>query len=278
MGQATDNFPLTEMSHCEHVETVPDKASQQSNATQATTCQVFVSTVFPTGLTSNQYPRSHKWKNRRWAWEFLTRNKDFRDFCDQVLFQNLPAAQVRQISLIKFGLLKFKDYREPYRPSLPKFSSAQANFWVDTSKGTFGDRKKKRTYMGPGEIIIRASLRDALQSKSRKALVKYIDTLLDRKATEWAGLNGVQPSSITVRGDFLALLRILDLVAFNTNQPKAQQKTRTQLYAIVFPKIANAPSASPPISGQFNKPFSEKWSLARKYTQPERYLSLAATI
>lgn len=264
------------MSQSAQTATVP--APLTAFSSQVNTSQVVASEVFPTGLEISQYPRSDKWTNRRWAWEFLTRNKDFRDFCDQVLLQNLPVAQVRQLSLIKFGLLKFKDYREPYRPSLPKFSSAQASFWADTSKGTFGHRKKKRFSMGSGEIIIRASLRDALQSKSRKALVKYIDTVLDRKATEWANLNGVQPSSSTVRGDFLALLRILDLVASNAKQPKAQQKTRTQLYAIVFPKIANAPSASPRISGQFDKPFNEKWSLAKKYTQPEGYLPLAATI
>lgn len=266
------------MSYSEDAETLQAVPHQLSSVTQTTNPSEIVSAVFPTGLEISQYPRSDKWTNRRWAWEFLSRNKDFRDFCDQVLFQNLPVAQVRQLSLIKFGLLKFKDYREPYRHSLPKFSSAQASFWADTSKGTFGHRNKKRLSMGSGEIIIRASLRDALQSKSRKALVKYIDTVLDRKATEWANLNGVQPSSSTVRGDFLALLRILDLVASNAKQPKAQQKTRTQLYAIVFPKIANAPSASPRISGQFDKPFNEKWSLAKKYTQPEGYLPLAATI
>lgn len=266
------------MSHCEDVETVPNETSQTSIAMLSATASTIASAVFPTGLKISEYPQSNKWTNRRWAWEFLTRNPKFREFCEGITEKQPPAKEVTQTSLTEFGLLKFKDYREPYRYPLPKFSSAQASFWADTSKGTFGARKKKRLSMGPGEIIIRASLRDALQSKNRKALVKYIDTLLERKATEWANLNGVQPSSSTVRGDFLALLRILDLVASNAKQPKAQQHTRTQLYAIVFPKIANAPSASPRISGQFDKPFNEKWSLAKKYTQPEGYLPLAATI
>ncbi|MEN3371585.1 hypothetical protein [Dechloromonas sp. ZS-1] len=265
------------MSHSEHAETLQASPHQLSSVTQPTTCQVVASAVFPTGLTSSHYPRSDKWTNRRWAWEFLSRNSSFRDFCDQVQAQQLSIKEIKEVSLTEFGLLKFKDYREPYSCCRPKFSSAQVSFWVDTSNGRFSDRKKKKVFLAPGEIILRVSLRDATQTKSRKALLRYIDSVLERQASVWAKNNGVQPTQRTQRGDLLSLLRLLDLVAYDEKQEKMSKRSRAELYAIAYPKIARIPPGQKLNSVQFGRAFDEQWKLAKQHLEPWRYLSLAAT-
>ena len=265
------------MSNSEDGETLQTTPHQLSSVAQPTTCTVVASAAFPTGLRSSQYPRSDKWSNRRWAWEFLSRNSRFRSFCDQVQAQKLSIKEVKEVSRTEYGLLKFKDYREPYSCCRPKFSSAQVSFWVDTSNGGFADRKRKKVYLAPGEIILRVSIRDATQTKSRKALLRYIDAVLERKASVWAKNNGVQPSQRTQRGDLLPLLRILDLVAYDEKQEKMNQKSRAELYAIAYPKIARILPGQGLNSLQHGKAFDEQWKLARQHLEPWRYLSLAAT-
>lgn len=264
--------------------TIPEANTNVQNVDDASTdilalpAKQILPTVFPSGLKSSYYSRCANWSNRRWAWEFLRRNLAFQEFCHQVTSQQSQAHDAKEICLTKFGLLNFKDYRERYTPNRPKFSSAQVNFWSDTGTGIFSDRKMKRISLASGEIIFRVSLRDAIENKKRKALIDYIATSLSQKAKKWAEHNDVVPSVSIQRGELLPLLRILDLIAYNDTLPKKNRITRTQMYAIVYPKIAWAPPTLPLTSGLYDKPFNKKWTQARKHTLPERYLSLAASI
>lgn len=235
------------------------------------------SPVFPSGLKASDYIGSKLWSNRRWAWEFLRRNTKFQTFCNAVESGQFSRKEIKTKLVESFGLLKFKHYRDNYQPSRPSFSSAQVSVWSDTECKPYSERKTLKIVLAPGEIIFRASLRDGLHPKKRKALLDSMDQLLKQKADDWGESNNKKPSLSTQRGELLPLVRILDLVSYIETLPKAQRITRTQIFAMLYPSLAWTPVGQPYSPGQFDKPFNERWKVARRYTTIEWYLDLAAT-
>lgn len=260
--------------------TSPGQVQVQNSSTQIgqqSTISVANKPVFPTGLNVGDYRGVTSWSNRRWAWEFLRRNPQFQKFCHDVDSGQLPQKEVKTKLAESFCLLKFKHYRDNYWPKRPCFSSAQVSVWSDTKMKPYSERRSVHIFLAPGEIIFRVSLRDALHSKKRKALLDSIEESLKAKAELWGENNNAEPTATAQRGDLFPLLRILDLVAYVDSLPKSQRITRTQIFSMVYPSLAWTPSGQPHSPGQFDKPFNERWKVARKYTTPEWYSDLAAT-
>lgn len=256
------------------------QAQIQNNPTQTSqpnTINTLALPVFPSGLNISDYSEAEAWSNRRWAWEFLRRNEDFQQFCHGAERALYSRKEIKTKLAVSFGLLKFKHYRDNYQPSRPKFSSAQVILWSDTKCKPYSERRTLKILLAPGEIIFRVSLRDALHSKKRKSLLGSIARLLKKKAEDWGGNNNTKPSQSNQRGDLLPLLRILDLVPYVNTLPKSQRITRTLIFSMLYPNLAKTPPGQPFSPGQFDKPFNERWKVARNYTTLLWYSDLAAT-
>lgn len=255
----------------------PVQHNPTPNNQPTTICQATGWSGFPTGLNIRDYPGGKVWSKRRWAWEFLRRNPDFQKLCHEVDDGQISLKEIQPKLAESFGLLKFKHYRDNYQPSRPSFSSAQVNFWSNTETVQSSKRRTVKIFLASGEIIVRASLRHAIHLKNRNALLNSIAKLLQGKSEIWGEQNNVNPSQFVQRGDLLPLIRILDLVAHMATLPKSQRMTRTKIFAMLYPSLTWTPPGQPHSPGQFDKPFNERWRVARRYMKPEWYLDLAAT-
>jgi len=237
-------------------------------------------TPFPTGLDDANYLGSRIWSSRRYAWEFLRRNQDYQTFCLRVINGEVTnKATIKTTLTEQFGLLKFKSYLENYQPNRPRFTSSEVSYWSDISNTPYSVRKNINIELGPGEIIFRLSLKSAaISTKSLGAHLRSIEKLLNLKSEHWRTENSAECKTPRERvSEYLPLLRIIDLVNYTLTLPQSEVKSRSELFEIVYPRLARTATGTPAPKGAFNSQFDDKRVLAFSYTKPDRYLDLAAT-
>lgn len=118
----------------------------------------------PNGLDLNRYEGLESWSYRRWAWEFLRRNPDFIKACKSIELEGTD--EEKQEIALKFGLKKFKSYREGYESNLgtPIFSSGSISS-ISNLENSNGSVITKRVKISSGEILIRFDLNLAVEDK-----------------------------------------------------------------------------------------------------------------
>lgn len=191
-------------------------------------------------MAKNIYKNNQKWSPRRWAWEFLKRNPEYIELCDQARNLTDDAKAAAEFAIAKkFQLKKFKDYTESYSPKNPIFLSTSIYKWKGGSEKRKPDKTTIRVKILPGQVVIRFQV-DATLNNSRAIKVqlesakihleRYRDDLIDSAKKE-----SPQPEDSKKKTDrfnpqpavFLRRLKIIDA--------KRRGLTRNEIYKKVFP-------------------------------------------
>lgn len=82
--------------------------------------------IFPDGRIDGEYPQdSDQWSHSRWAWEFLRRNREYQQACDELLATPRKKRDALEEKIAsRFFIRRFKDFREEYgehNPLAPLF-------------------------------------------------------------------------------------------------------------------------------------------------------------
>lgn len=139
--------------------------------------------IFPNGMSKADYSGYEKWSKRRWAWEFLCRNENFRKACDEL--DEIPEGERKERRKEKiahdFHLRKFKSAFESYgkNKNYPTFIEVKGWGWrhceIDKSKQAIYYEYRRH------EVFVRFDLESILiDSKSaRYQTKKALDFLLE---------------------------------------------------------------------------------------------------
>lgn len=170
----------------------------------------------PSGKDAAAYAGWEAWKPRRWAWEFLRRNKKFQSACDD-------EADDRPIIANDFRLREFKDYRQDYAVGeKPRFAAGIHSFPTRAefvkhieSNATLIEEKIDRL---PTEVLIRFQIAPTVAAEktvldhqlgqARRRLEAFADRLREMQPVDGKGKSRTVHAYDPAR--LLAALCILD--------------------------------------------------------------------
>jgi hypothetical protein len=175
----------------------------------------------PAGTDTDRYRGLEDWPYKKWAWEFLRRNKSFQAACKRV--NSKGSDEAKMLVAAEFGLKKYKFYRESYRgkSGKPVFSVGSV-----TSKshleGDLDKSRKFRVKLDGGQVLVRFDLNYAIagpevlkeqlrstELRLNNLLKLYADSLKKQAKTK------VSRHKVGVFGQYL---RMLDLSASGKTQ------------------------------------------------------------
>jgi hypothetical protein len=188
----------------------------------------------PDGYKKEHYRNLEKWSYQKWAWEFLRRNDDFIKECEKIKEGTADGNDMDEEKLevaLKFGLKKFKDYKEGYNgeSGQPGYSIRSISKWVNINN----DKSVTRTVsikIRSGQMLIRFDLNNMLEDRraytkqielaetSIKMNLKKYGELINKKA----GIHNHQPSV------FGLYIRLLD--------HRAQGRTYYECAKLLYPE------------------------------------------
>ena len=190
------------------------------------------------GTDPERYAGLEKWSYKRWAWEFLRRNEDFRAACKQA---NATGSEVEKEKVAaEFGLKRYKSYNEAFRGSSgrPLFATGSISSWsrIDCEDD---EGKKIRVTLDGGQVLIRFDLASALNdAKVLEKQLRLAEIRLEKRLKSYAAnkKKQVQVGRHKV-GTFGQYLRLLDLRAAGIRQiesgllvaPKKARRLETML-------------------------------------------------
>lgn len=164
----------------------------------------------PTGRDINEYKDVETWHFRRWAWEFLRRNPEFKIVCKQ-FEASPPSPEVRQEALKTFGLRTWISYRMGYnykRP--PSFVDAVRlrvvrNLPPDNIEGASTDIQTNEV------AIVFRPFEKLAGFSSLKWQLKQAERLLGSEVAKVERQNGKTSTPYDTHRELLPLIRYLDL-------------------------------------------------------------------
>ncbi|WP_104656997.1 transcriptional regulator domain-containing protein [Ralstonia insidiosa] len=168
-------------------------------------------------LDCSAYDGHEAWTNKRFAWEFLRRNSQFKEACDALedgTSERRRAAVARQ-----FGLVRLKHYAEPYESAdetikPPVFRSRAVEFIGHRRRSA--DNPRPSIHALPGQFLVRFDLKFAIQDDqilraqlkaAEEGLARRLNTLR-RAAGETAKSGRNRP-----KARLLEQLKVLDVHA-----------------------------------------------------------------
>lgn len=186
----------------------------------------------PTGEDVKEYKGWEKWSNRRWGWEFLRRNTDFRDSCwnlpEEPTQRKIKEEEIAQ----RFHLKKFKHCDEKFgsnkqKKLRPNFNPLDAWWSVEE-----GEKRRPKASIVEGQVLVRFDLRPALENKNLlKLQILYAQSILERQFKRLLEINPSNPTIKRFRDENaerkLQLLRMIDL--------KASNRTAVDIYCMIHP-------------------------------------------
>jgi len=183
----------------------------------------------PKGKSVSEYKGYRKWGMKRWSWEFLRRNKDFRARCEVLETMEENKRGIEEIDIARdFGLKKFKHCDAPFgekgKGLQPRFNAIACWYKVEDGK-----KRVVKVGMYQDQMIVRFDLRPVLRNK--KALADQLSQALT--ALKWyvKEVKKKEPRGAQNRtreiNDYLRYLRMLDLKRSNVS-PAA-------IYAELYP-------------------------------------------
>ncbi|MBS3913961.1 MAG: hypothetical protein KG003_05645 [Bacteroidetes bacterium] len=164
----------------------------------------------PNGKDINRYKGMEKWSYRKWAWEFLRRNNDFILACKKC---EVGTDDEKQAIANQFGLLRFKDYRDPYTGSYgkPKFTSDLLTSWSNQN----GDRSSKSIELEQGMVLVRFDLNASfIDTQSLDKQLQLAKGRLKKRLKEYS--EKLNKKTVTHHHSFKTFgiyIRLLDLLA-----------------------------------------------------------------
>ena len=220
------------------------------------------------GMHADDYAGSSKWDSTRWAWEFLSRNKEYRSICEELDREPDPL-EARQIAKA-FGLKKYKSVFDPYdvlnSPTpcfLPNTVYAQARL-VKTDSSVY------KRQLNVGDIVVRFSLLDAVANPAAlDAKLRAIGSVAKQKIAKLQSKTKTRPTAIRIGHDkdWIALLRLLD--ALNA------KIAPVQIAKAIFPTLCQSKDGTLKSDAQLRDLIKERKKRAQQLAN-KRYLFIAA--
>lgn len=163
---------------------------------------------FPNGLEVADYVGWESWDYRRWAWEFLRRNNNFRHACNSLPDdQEARTAKKREIAGM-FGLRRFKHYAEAYDEGKSAEFRALAVSPRPRGQSTSWSRELRND-----EVCIVFNLRPSLFGSDALDLqMKNARRIIERRADALRTSLGVDRRAAAPRPTAKSLLRKLRLL------------------------------------------------------------------
>lgn len=199
-------------------------------------------------LDDSKYAGCESWTNKRWAWEFLRRNMNFRSACD-ALDDNATSKVKRNIAR-KFGLVDFKHYQEIFtsddgQVGAPKFIS-KAVMRIRPERQDDSSWKRRVT-IKPNQLAIRFDLRQAIEDdRILDAQIQSARKILERELNSWRSAENITPKTGRNRPlhRLLVQLKILDA--------REQPGTIVQQAALVWGPHTQARRLTDAVDDAFN--------------------------
>lgn len=220
------------------------------------------------GLCAEDYAGSENWDPTRWAWEFLSRNREYRSICEELDREPDPQ-EARQIAKA-FGLKKYKSAFVQYDVADSPVPCFTPNVIYSQARLARSDLKVYTRKLNVGDVVIRFSLLDALKNcAALDAKLRTIEKLAKQKLAALVEKTKAKPIAIRIGHDkdWLAMLRVLD--AFQAKvAPAVMAKA-------IFPLLCQTKDGSPKNDDQLRDLIKERKKRARELAN-ERYLYIAA--
>ncbi|HEY1611190.1 MAG TPA: hypothetical protein VGG24_18140, partial [Paraburkholderia sp.] len=167
--------------------------------------------LLPDGTDVSQYEKYESWSNRRWAWEFLRRSKEFREACHK--YRKTPEEKRSRIGAKiaeKFHLMRFKDYTDSWSEKKDRLLFSRCLTWADIPEGT--EERKINTSIRRGQILMRVDVHAMTSKREMEYVRDSIEELMERMMVEHAEETEDIPKLSRNRepGQLLLWLRMLD--------------------------------------------------------------------
>ncbi len=236
----------------------------------------------PSGMDEKEYKSYQKWTNRRWAWEFLRRNKRFQAWCNSDEISTLTKKKINEIAREEFGLIEYKHFMERFSDvgvKKPRFTTSNIQSWSFITDEEINKSNKNIKFIRqPGTVLIRFNVRAI--SKSAKALNKQLEVAksrLNKRKEKWLKLSAdtVDKGRVKIT-DGIGYLRLLDIVNYNDTLEKKNKMTKDKLYEKAFPNLAWREKSDPADKVEFERAFESRIETALNYAE-SYYLELAAS-
>lgn len=166
---------------------------------------------FPDWRDRNAYEGYQDWSNRRWAWEFLRRNDEYRKTCAR--FRVTPAREGRSASAFgrkeerkkaaaQFGRCDLKHYLEPYGHD-DKGRNWLAESIVDWAAGTSDEGEQVEHFLLPGQVSIVFDLTqtEVAGTAAIAVLMEHARQILDGELTRYVERHLKGPRGAAIRRD-----------------------------------------------------------------------------
>ncbi len=178
--------------------------------------------TLPNGESEHDYERCKTWSRKRWAWEFLIRNEQFRDACEKVRLIADETEQKRTAARVsaEFGLRKFKHWASRFDDEKPRLVSIvtflpSIEEFVERVKGKSTEVCRKRLSLSPTQVIIKFDIRptQVARTTALNAQIKAAKKRLEKFADAFQEIEpGAQKKKQTTTTDQLLIyLRAYDL-------------------------------------------------------------------
>ncbi|MBC3919227.1 hypothetical protein H8L32_17175 [Undibacterium sp. CY18W] len=203
----------------------------------------------PDGATIDRYKGLSRWTYRRWAWEFLRRNNEFIEACNNAKDKS---EDEKQAIAQQFGLLKFKDFKDKYKGNygFPKFETEKLSIWTNINIEESPKRLKKIKLI-PGAILIRFDLNKAITDiKAFDKQLRDAEKILKNRLDKYSEIRGKKPAhfnhSVKTFGIYIRLLDAraagykIAQCAQLIEPKKSEGKTTTELRDSVKHRIKQA--------------------------------------
>jgi hypothetical protein len=172
------------------------------------------------------YKGHEKWSHRRWAWEFLQRNDNFRKKCDAAESTN---RRNRKEIALEFGLLNFKHYKEHY------LDGDKPRFLLSTRiYRTAGTSKRYEITLRPTEIMLRFDLSYAAKDqKILRAQIRRAQRIIEKNVTEIRSSKSLKALTSRFKfssKDLLLKIRVLDALIVD-------EKQQAEILDLIYPNL-----------------------------------------
>jgi hypothetical protein len=195
----------------------------------------------PTGLNEAAYEGYERWMLHRWAWEFLCRNDDFIDACQELGTTKNKGLSTEEEIARRFHLKKFKDYREDYNFQKPQFD------FVRVLRCTADEQEiSQNVHLHQGEVLIRFNVAVALKSSNAlkaqlSAAEKVLESHARMLAQQGATTLPLTKARIGTVEERIRWLRMLDLTRHAKNdtlwefgRPQDKPWSHAEIYRRLF--------------------------------------------
>ena len=220
------------------------------------------------GLSASDYAESANWDPTRWAWEFLSRNQEYRFICQEL--DREPDPQEARLVAKAFGLKKYKSVFDTYDVPSCTAPCFLPNTVYTQARLAKTDSKIYERQLNVGDMVVRFSLLDALSNPAAlDAKLRAIEKVAKQNIARLQVKTKTKSTAIRIGHDkdWITLLRLLDAI----NAKIAP----VQIAKAIFPDLCRSKDGTPKSDAQLRDLIKERKKRAQQLAN-KRYLFIAA--